>query len=84
MMTPGPWDAAGFSVVKDGRTVAICSPDLSLSGLDSLARMKANAKAIAALPAMIAALRQSLNKAVFPEQARRSAEEALTLAGIEP
>lgn len=59
-ITPGPWEVDGFSVKQPGATIAMVWPDKRVSSDDSIARMNANAKAIAAVPAMIEALLASV------------------------
>ena len=56
-ITPGPeWRADGFTVVdQHNKTIAMVWPDMRLSSDESLARMNTNAKAIAAVPAMLEA-----------------------------
>lgn len=60
-ITPGPeWRADGFTVVdQHNKTIAMVWPDMRLSSDESLARMNTNAKAIAAVPAMLEALNEA-------------------------
>jgi hypothetical protein len=83
-ITPGPWEAHLFRVHVPGMgTVAVVE-----NPWNNNARRIANTKAIAAVPAMIAALisaRKVLALSVqsFPE-VERELDAALKLAGIEP
>lgn len=88
-ITPGPWDVDGFTIKQDGVTVAMAWPDRRVSSDDSLARMHANAKAIAAVPAMVeagSAFLTAWNADNSSDDTIRAAvklAEALQLAGIE-
>lgn len=87
-ITPGPWEVDGFSIKQPGATIAMVWPDKRVSSDDSIARMNANAKAIAAVPAMIEALKEIAEHPgpQADEVAHHKAEvarETLKLAGIE-
>lgn len=58
-ITPGPWKVKDFSIQQAGYTIAMVWPDGRVSSNDSFARMAANSKAIAAVPAMIDALQKA-------------------------
>ena len=96
-ITPGPWKEARkshFCIVGNGGTfVADMRPSASTSGI-STPRQEANAKAIAALPALLEALEGLLSRASSLDQsathdglqncdAIANARSALTLAGYE-
>jgi len=93
-ITPGPWKEARkshFCIVGNGGTfVADMRPSASTAGI-STPRQEANARAIAAIPALLEALEdclQSLQRLPDSPDAYRAtcifqAREALRLAGYE-
>ena len=72
--TPGPLMRDNFSVTtfapagEKRKTVAICSPDTSLSPRESMERMRANATLFAAATDMLAALKATLERTYFPRE----------------
>lgn len=63
-ITPGPWRVAPTAqiTVEDEAEHMVLSafPDMRVSSLESLERMRANSKAAAAVPAMLEALAKAL------------------------
>lgn len=88
-ITPGPWafDGRISAVNEEQRTVAMTYPDMRLSSDDSLSRMRANAIAIAAVPALLKdgiALLEAAERHIFGDECkveREAFRATLHLAG---